>query len=55
ELLELRSHLPGKTPILIGGGAAESYRTAIEEAHAQLLDNFGAFQVALAKIRATRT
>jgi len=34
---------------------AESYRPVIDELHVQLVEDFGAFQVALAKIRATRT
>jgi methanogenic corrinoid protein MtbC1 len=55
ELRELRNSLPEKTPILIGGSGAESYRPVIDELHVQLIEDFGAFQVALAKIRATRT
>jgi MerR family transcriptional regulator, light-induced transcriptional regulator len=53
ELRELRDSLPDKTPILIGGSGAESYRAVIDELHMQLVEDFGAFQVALAKIRAT--
>lgn len=55
ELRELRSNLPEKTPILIGGSGAESYRPVIDELQAQLIEDFAAFQIALAKIRATRT
>jgi MerR family transcriptional regulator, light-induced transcriptional regulator len=54
ELRELRNSLPEKTPILIGGRGAESYRAVINELQAQLVEDFGAFQVALAKIRAMR-
>jgi MerR family transcriptional regulator, light-induced transcriptional regulator len=54
ELRELRNSLPEKTPILIGGGGAESYRPVIDELQARLIEDFGAFQIALAKIRATR-
>lgn len=54
ELRELRNSLPENTPILIGGRGAESYRTVINELQAQLVEDFGAFQVALAKIRAMR-
>ena len=43
----------GTTRILIGGRGAESYRAVIDELHVQLIEDFGAFQVALAKIRAT--
>jgi DNA-binding transcriptional MerR regulator/methylmalonyl-CoA mutase cobalamin-binding subunit len=54
ELRELRNNLPEKTPILIGGSGAESYRSVIDELQARLIEDFGAFQIALAKIRATR-
>lgn len=54
ELRELRNSLPENTPILIGGRGAESYRAVINELQAQLVEDFGAFQVALAKIRAMR-
>jgi MerR family transcriptional regulator, light-induced transcriptional regulator len=54
ELRELRNSLPEKTPILIGGRGAESYRAVINELQAQLVEDFGTFQVALAKIRAMR-
>jgi DNA-binding transcriptional MerR regulator/methylmalonyl-CoA mutase cobalamin-binding subunit len=54
ELRELRNSLPEKIPILIGGSGAESYRTLIDELQVQLVEDFGAFQVALAKIRAMR-
>jgi MerR family transcriptional regulator, light-induced transcriptional regulator len=54
ELRELRNSLPEKTPILIGGRGAESYRAVINELRAQLVEDFGAFQVALAEIRAMR-
>jgi len=53
ELRELRNSLSEETPILIGGSGAESYRAVIDELRVQLVDDFGAFQVALAKIRAT--
>jgi MerR family transcriptional regulator, light-induced transcriptional regulator len=55
ELRELRNNLPSKTPILIGGSGAESYRAAIEEINGALTHDFGAFQVALAKTRAIRS
>jgi MerR family transcriptional regulator, light-induced transcriptional regulator len=54
ELRELRNSLPEKMPILIGGSGAKSYRAVIDELQVQLVEDFGAFQVALAKIRATR-
>ena len=54
ELRELRNSLPEKTPILIGGSGAESYRPVIDELQARVVEDFGAFQIALAKIRATR-
>jgi MerR family transcriptional regulator, light-induced transcriptional regulator len=54
ELRELRYSLPEKMPILIGGSGAESYRAVIDELQVQLVEDFGAFQVALAKIRAMR-
>jgi DNA-binding transcriptional MerR regulator/methylmalonyl-CoA mutase cobalamin-binding subunit len=53
ELRELRNSLSEETPILIGGSGAESYRAVIDELRVQLVEDFGAFQVALAKIRAT--
>lgn len=55
ELRELRNSLPEKTPILIGGSGAESYRAVIDEMRAQLVEDFSAFQITLAKIRATRS
>jgi MerR family transcriptional regulator, light-induced transcriptional regulator len=55
ELRELRNQLPEKTPILIGGSVARSYQAVIDELGAELVEDFGAFQLALAKIRATRT
>ena len=54
ELRELRNNHPEKTPNLIGGSGAESYRSVIDELQARLIEDFGAFQIALAKIRATR-
>jgi MerR family transcriptional regulator, light-induced transcriptional regulator len=54
ELRALRNSLPEKMPILIGGSGAESYRAVIDELQVQLVEDFGAFQVALAKIRAMR-
>jgi hypothetical protein len=53
ELRELRNSLSENTPIVIGGSGAESCRAVIDELHVQLVEDFGAFQVALAKIRAT--
>jgi MerR family transcriptional regulator, light-induced transcriptional regulator len=55
ELRELRDHLPRSTPILIGGSGAESYRAVIEELQVQIIEDFADFQLALTKIRATRT
>jgi MerR family transcriptional regulator, light-induced transcriptional regulator len=54
ELRELRENLPTKTAIFVGGSGAETYRSAIEAADAELVEDFGTFQLALAKIRATR-
>ena len=54
ELYDLRRFLPATVAILIGGRAAEHYRTAIESTGAILVNDLARLQVELAKIRATR-
>ena len=54
ELHDLRRFLPASVAVLIGGRAAEHYRTAIDSIGAILVNDLARLQVELAKIRTTR-
>jgi MerR family transcriptional regulator, light-induced transcriptional regulator len=54
ELRELRGFLPKKVTVLVGGRAAENYRSVIDEIGALLIKDLTHLQIELAKIRGER-
>lgn len=55
ELRELRGFLPKKVTVLVGGRAAENYRSVIDEIGARLIKDLTHLEIELAQIRGERT